>query len=153
MNRDIVKRDKILFGELDEDRYGPEFNGHRGGVRSFHMASLETIETLIAEDFINVDEAQNNSPTIEEFVKFAKQHPNDEVFFGGYAVHNSRDDYRVSIDVIKMFTSNIGSLADFAQEFHGADKFECYRVDVNNASRIKSGKSHMGGYYCRAWWD
>lgn len=93
MNRNIRKRDEIIFGNYDPDAYG-------GGVRQFEDMSYDTLKQLIDEGFVDVEDKQNYAPTIQEMMKFAEKYGKNYLF-DGYVVSDKRDDYRVSIDGFK----------------------------------------------------
>lgn len=66
-----------------------------GGIALFSYLSLATLEKLVSEGFANLRNAQNNSPTLKEFLEFMRQYP---IFTAnGYAVEAERDDCRVTI--------------------------------------------------------
>lgn len=95
LNRDAAKRDAIIFGEETEQEY-------LGGIERFEALPAEKAQQLLDENFMDEDDAQDESPTVAEFVAFAKKHP----VFGldGYAVAEYRPDYRVSIEGISKIT-------------------------------------------------
>lgn len=124
-NMDIKTRDEIIFGE-----YNP--NTYSGGVRYFYGMNLDTLNKLIELGFVDLDEAQNNSPTIDEFIEWMENH--DGYIVNGYVVSDKREDYRLSIVSIKK-TEKIedkDELVEFIEAFRNADVFD------------------IDGY---AWWD
>lgn len=83
-------------------------------------------------------EAQNNSPSVDEFLEFCETNnvTGKEVIFEAYIVTN-REDARVIVEGIRLnpiLTSNEVK-KNFIKSFHHADEFEAY--DENY----------------RAWWD
>jgi hypothetical protein len=86
MNKDQALRDSII-GVTDS---------YHGGCAHYNNLTLEKLQKLIDNDFIEMDEAQNEAPTIEEFYNFLKKYPKFTVH--GYVVEKERDDYRVSIE-------------------------------------------------------
>jgi len=86
MNKDMKRRDEIL-GISSE---------YLGGTAHYKPISLDVLEQLIKEDFVNLDECQNSSPSINEFLEFMKENP--KVKAHGYVVHSDRSDYRLSIE-------------------------------------------------------
>lgn len=95
MNKDIKRRDEIIFGEYKPDDY--KF----GGVKQFSGLPLETLKLLIEEGFLDPEDCQNNSPSAEEFMNFIEQHPDFTAH--GHAVDSTRDDYGVTIEGIELF--------------------------------------------------
>lgn len=90
-NRNVTRRDTIIFGEGTKQEY-------IGGIEPFSALTAEKAQQLINENFMDENEAQNNAPTIVEFLAFIKEYP----VFGldGYAVAEYRPDYRVAIEGI-----------------------------------------------------
>ena len=85
LNRDEAKRNQIIHGKpvaKDAER--------------FTGLSVEKLAQLVHESFIELDERQNESPTVQEFGRFMVQHP--EFTCHGYTIVKERDDYRVSIE-------------------------------------------------------
>ncbi|MEK3916264.1 hypothetical protein [Paenibacillus sp. FSL H7-0331] len=88
-NQDVRARDKILGLSIDwEDRINR--------IIRFDPIQVSALEDLINNQFINPDEKQNNSPTVQKIFTFMKKFP--VVFATGYAVTPKRKDYRVSIE-------------------------------------------------------
>lgn len=92
-NRNVERRDQIIFGEYAPDAYS-------GGIRNFDTLSLKRLMQLIKEGFADPKADHNDSPTIEEMVAFSEKWEGKYVF-GGYAVEVEREDYRVSIISIR----------------------------------------------------
>lgn len=90
LNADVNARDNAIFGE----NYDPE--KYKGGCRSFNYLTKKDLKWLIDNNFIRLDEAQNNAPTVEAFYEFLKE--NNGYFVHGYTVSPDRSDYRVSIE-------------------------------------------------------
>ena len=97
MNKNIRERDLILKGYFSDKEY-------MGGVRHFKTLPLTLLKLLISEGFVDTTDKQNNAPTIGDIVTLAEQMEQKGYyfFFGGYAVSLDRDDYRVSIDTVKV---------------------------------------------------
>lgn len=114
-NKDVKTRDEMIFG-----RYEP--SAYAGGIRRFEGLSLELVKKLIELKFINPDDAQNYSPTINGFIEYAEDWEDYE--FGGYVVSIDRDDYRVSIDSIeKSEPISKKEMVAFVKMFRDADEF------------------------------
>ena len=90
-NKDVKKRDEIIFGEYDEEQY-------MGGVRDFERMDVDTLKMMVEMKYADPKEQQNNSPTIAEFIEFMEE--NEGYTVGGYVVSIHRNDYRVSIESI-----------------------------------------------------
>lgn len=116
-NMDIKKRDEFLFGNYDPHRYD------LGGISRFRYLYVEGLKWLVDEGFADPDEAQNDAPTIEEFINFMENHP--EFVAHGYAVTDERDDYRISIEGIESDDEivDVDTLKDFVDMFRFADEF------------------------------
>ena len=117
LNKDINKRDEIIFG-----KYEPEL--YTGGIRRFDGLNIEQLEQLIEENFINVNEEHNNCPSVKEIFEFMKKYPDYTVM--GYTVSIRREDYRVSLDGIEKQTSATLQVEkeEFIILFGNADEFD-----------------------------
>lgn len=91
LNKDIRKRDEIIFDSYEPDRY-------MGGVRIFKNLGLEKVKKLIELKFMDPEEQFNSCPSIGEFITFMEEYAGYTV--SGYAVTDSRTDYSVVIDAI-----------------------------------------------------
>ena len=133
MNKDIKTRDEIIFGEYDPEKY------KYGGIRRFER-SPDVIHRLIENDFIDLNECQNSSPSTKEFMEYVED-IEEYVTFGGYAVVDTRHDYRVTIDEIQILlpVEKQDEFFSLIEIFRYADEFSVSR-DVDN-------------YYLHAWWD
>lgn len=122
LNRDYEKRDKIIFGAYEPDKY-------YGGIRRFQRLDFGKMEELVANNFVDLDDAQNLAPTAGVFYSFLKKYP--FYYVGGYAVSPNRDDYRVSFDELERGT-HVSNLAgpeedlDFASFAENADEKGAY---------------------------
>ena len=95
LNKDVKRRDELIFGEYDP----LEYSERSGGIRKFNGISVQTLKQLLEENFTDPDIDQNGSPSIREMLEFSSKW-NNKYVFGGYAVEIWRDDYRVSLDSI-----------------------------------------------------
>lgn len=120
LNQDQALRDSIV---------GLESNNYFGGVERYSGLTLDRLQELIDNRFINLDERQNDSPTIAEFYEFMKDHP--EVKAHGYVVDSSRDDYRVSIEGLE-FNGPVAmsTMLDFVKLCRYADDFLCEQNEL-----------------------
>ena len=91
-------REKLIFGPNID--YNAENYKLNGGVKHFDKMKPETADTLISFGFLDRYETQNNSPTVEEFLKFIDDHPEEDWYLHGYSVSPERKDVRVSIEGI-----------------------------------------------------
>ena len=117
LNEDVNSRDRILFKE----NFNPEM--YIGGVRHFRELSLDNLETLVKDKFIELDECQNDSPTTEEILEFVRKYP--DYLVHGYAVSPFREDYRVTLEGVEkdIPVSSKEELIDFTKLFQLADEF------------------------------
>lgn len=122
-------REHMIFGE----DYKPENYGIRGSlIRRFKGMSIVTAEALIAQGFLDPKETQNDSPTVREFIDFAKEHLDADFKFHGYVVGPEREDCRVSFDGIESSKDEISkeTLLDFVKTF--LVKYHADDMDVND---------------------
>lgn len=106
LNRDIETRDAILapfFAKTEEARKGRGYPwaGYCGGIRYYEGLTVAALMLLASQGFVDLDEQQNESPTIREFLALGIRFPND-VTFHGYAVSTDRDDYRLSVEGLEV---------------------------------------------------
>lgn len=123
-NRDIVRRDTLIFGAYEPDKYS-------GGIRFFDGMSKDTLSQLVEEGFADPEEHQNYAPTIGEFLEY------DGIVYNGYVVSLERGDYRVSVEAVETDDDSQNPMVglEFALAFRHADE-----LDVEQ----------WNGY---AWWD
>lgn len=109
-------REHMIFGE----DYKPENYGPRGStVRRFKGMGIVAAEALITQGFLDPEERQNDSPTVREFIDFAKDHLDANFRFHGYVVGPEREDCRVSIEGIQSGYDDINkeTILDFVKMF------------------------------------
>ena len=102
-NKDYKRRDEIInkYLRVDRNRKGADYFG---GIERFDALPVEDLETLVKEKFADLDEAQNEAPTIKEFLEFANRYKDfARITFDGYVVSPDRSDYRVSVDAITIY--------------------------------------------------
>ena len=116
LNTDMKTRDKLIFGKFEPRKYC-------GGIRQFDGMSLETLDTLLANNFADKEERQNESPTIAEFRNFMQKHHG--YMAHGYTVELAREDYRVTIEGLEKPEGyeSAQELEDFVESFRFADDF------------------------------
>ena len=134
MNKDVKRRDEIIFGKYDETKYS-------GGLRSF-TCTREVIEKLIEEDFIDLEECQNYSPTTQEFMDMTDPESGvTNVEFQCYAISPDRNDYRVTIEGVdvEIQDNDFDSLTNVINAFRSADEFNIGH--------------YAPSFFVHAWWD
>lgn len=117
----LEKRNRILGFETKKDTFGVRF-------------TLEQLLALQKAKLLDMEQTQNDSPSVETFVNFMVAHPG--VKGHGYVIGVDRDDCRVSLEGLE-FTGKvtIPLIRDFVKLCHGADELT---VDE---------------YSIRSWWD
>lgn len=101
------EREQIIF----KQSYNPDYY-RKGGLRRFEGLSIEQIEALVKNGFLDPKECGGDSPPVDELLRFAIEncHSNLNFTFRGYAVSPKRDDCRVTIN-------GITAHGDITQEF------------------------------------
>lgn len=117
LNKNQDLRDQIIFKDKSPN--------YMGGVAGFKRLCIWELEELIKNNFIDLDDSQNDSPTAKEFYEFVKNNGFSGDFHG-YVVEKNRSDYRVTIEGIKI-NSEIekDTLIQFANLCRHADEFIC----------------------------
>jgi hypothetical protein len=125
LNQDQAMRDSIIGIK------NPEYFG---GCEHYSGLTLEQLDKLIDNRFIDLSDRQNDSPTAQEFYEFIKDHP--EVKAHGYVISKDRNDYRVSIEGLE-FDGVVSktTMSDFVKLCRHADEFTCEQNKL------------------RSWWD
>ena len=115
-NYDDKRRCEIIGME-----YPPKYFG---GCESFKGLTLEALNLLLDEGFIDPEEYQNCSPTVEQFKEFMEIYP--EVTLHGYIVSPERHDYRVSVEGLE-YCGDVSKemLEMFVDRYRFADDFIC----------------------------
>lgn len=117
LNPDYKRRDEILGFSMEPVPWDRAL----GGIRAFENLRLEGLEALFEESFIDPEDAQNSAPPAQVFLEFMRQHP--EALAHGYAVSPQRDDYRVTIEGLRVPNEHVTRdlLADFVYLCKDAD--------------------------------
>ena len=89
-NTDTARRNTILDLESGWGKAEWDDTAHLEAI------TLEQLEKLVTEKFIDPDGRQNESPSTQEFLEFMRKHPG--VVAQGYAVAIKREDYRVTLE-------------------------------------------------------
>lgn len=92
-NKDYHLRDSIVGIEFD-------WTNKQNDIAYFANLDVRTLEKLITNDFIDPNDAQNEAPDVRDIFKFMSNYP--QVLASGYLVGPNRDDYRISIDGLKV---------------------------------------------------
>ena len=127
--KQIEERDKIIFErEIDWDQEGS------GGIMRFRELDIVQLEQLNEKGLLDLEDYQNDSPSVKEFMAFMKKYP--AVTAIGYVVSPKRDDVRVSLEGIECEQAEVTPELkdDFIEMCRYADELE-----------IKKG--------LYAWWD
>lgn len=141
LNKDYKLRDRIIFGKEIDWQPASYKKGKAApppaGIKYFILLDVFRLEKLVELKLIDLNQAQNLSPTVARFFKFMKKYPMTAAH--GYAVSPNRDDYRVSIEGIQcysplglipkkymnIFNSFCMTSFSFPDEII-LDRFECY---------------------------
>lgn len=91
LNKDSKRRDEILGIKEWVDM---------GGIMRIECITIDQMRELIDNDFLDLEEKQNFAPRIKYIYEFMKKYPDFEAH--GYAVSPNRDDYRVSIEGVRL---------------------------------------------------
>lgn len=120
INQDL--RDYIIFKNNSPN--------YMGGTASFEHLDIWDLEKLIKNNFIDLDDSQNDSPTAKEFYDFVKNNGFTGSFHG-YVVNKDRSDYRVTIEGIDI-NSEIekDALIQFSNLCRHADEFICTATNL-----------------------
>lgn len=122
------ERDTIIFGE-------PQHWGTQQ-IRYYSQLSLNSLKALQDKSLLNLSERQNNSPTIEQFVKFMEKYPCVKAH--GYVVTRFRADTGVTIEGL------ITPSESATRELKNAFKTFCKGAD-------ELSENYKGNL--RSWWD
>ena len=116
-NKDWEKRDELLFGEANIEKY------KYGGIRHFSELDVDTLEMLLNNNHADPEEQHNDAPCIKEIYEFMVNHP--DFVAHGYAVSPERDDYRISIEGVDgtHAEKDMDTIIDFVNLFRYADEF------------------------------
>lgn len=97
-------------------------------VVRFGRLDLERLETLVLEEFIDLDQKWNDAPTARALLSFIRSWP--WVRAHGYAIHPSREDYGVTLEGLECELSEVpdSKRCDlryaFSKQWGGADEFK-----------------------------
>jgi hypothetical protein len=133
LNADVKRRDEIIFGSYNPDKY-------IGGIRRC-VCGIAMIKELLAENFIDENETQNESPSVKDFLEYVSDLKTDNIEFLCYAVSDSRCDYRITIEGVDIVIPDTyyDDISIAVELFRYADEFT-FEHAWNN-------------FYLHAWWD
>lgn len=111
--------------QLDKVRHailGLEYDDKPYDIKRIELITLKQLLKLKEKEFIDLEEAQNSSPTIGEFIDFMTLYPKFKAH--GYIVTPDRSDYRISLEGLQTEEklTKIEMVA-FSNKFHNADDF------------------------------
>ena len=95
---------------------------YMGGCYRFEGLTLDQLNLLLDEGFIDPEERQNDAPTTIEFKSFLEAYPDATIH--GYIISPNRDDYRISIEGAE-YNGDVSKemMIDFIEMFRFADDF------------------------------
>lgn len=120
-NREYIanKRDQIIFGEPYNK------NKYPGGCRSFDELTLDQIEKLDNLGILNLDECQNEAPSVGEMIDFLRSIDSTGWYVHGYCVCAERPDFRISFEGVGKKTSPTrDDMIQFVNTFRWADELQ-----------------------------
>lgn len=88
LNKNQKRRDALL--KIKEPR-----KGWPGGLEYFGWIELGTLEKLVKDNFICLEDGESVGPSHRQTLNFLREHPEFKV--SGYAVSSSRHDYRITL--------------------------------------------------------
>ena len=94
-------------------------------LRNYDKVSLETLDNLIENNFVDLACKFNYSPAINDYRDFMERHKNERVFLHGFITSIERDDYGFYVEGLVGYSNDKAFIIEFANLFHNADEFEC----------------------------
>lgn len=92
-----------------------------GGIRRFSRLGYETLESLVLMGFADIDDTQNDAPSLGEIRDFLLDNPGFTAH--GYAVSESREDCRISLEGVEFLgTTTVAQVTAFQAMFGHADE-------------------------------
>ena len=113
LNRDDVLRQSIM---------GVDARYEMGGTERFEGMTLEVLNELVRNNFVDLAHSFNESPTVSYFKNFMEQYPNEGLTAHGFLISPEREDYHVSIEGLEASSTNADFIFDFAKTFNNADE-------------------------------
>lgn len=97
---------------------------YSGGIERFDNLNAYQLQQLIDYNFMELEECHNNAPSNGDVLEFLNTFP--DFVAGGYTVSPEREDYRVSIESIKLDRKpTYAEQQAFIRLCRYADDFEC----------------------------
>ena len=114
------QREQLLFHRpYDEKNY------EMGGIAYFDEITVKTAKRLIELGFVDPEDRQNCSPTMQEMVDFCDD-DTDMWYLHGYAVSPNRADCRVTFEGVgSNLNLGVTEALDFMRVFRFADEIDC----------------------------
>lgn len=140
----MEKREKILADYFSTEvlKYGDReisMGAWMGGTRRFEGVPLSKLIELEEAKLIDMEDAQNESPTVRQFMDMLKKHPT--LTAHGYIVSEGREDARTSIEGVEgVLTAD--EVAELSPILGKADEYNAI-----------PDEKHGTHYKVRAWWD
>ena len=104
-----------------------------GGCARFSGMTYKTLKTLVDKGYADLEDNQNGSTTLGEYLEFMKTHPRFRAH--GYVISNDWADRRITVEGLEAESVTIKEMVDFTDLDRMADEFEATQS------------------YCRSWWD
>ena len=95
-----------------------------GGLEKFSGMTLETLNKLAENNFVDLAHSFNNCPTVNYFKNFMEKYPNEGLTAHGYLISPEREDYHVSIEGLEAKSTNDDFISDFIRTFSNADELD-----------------------------
>ena len=116
LNRDDALRQSII---------GVEASYEFGGSERYEGMTLETLDRLIENGFVDTEHYFNDCPKIAVFRSFMERYPNEGVTAHGFLISPERHDCHISVEGLEAKSNNTAFIEDFKRTFSKADEFEC----------------------------
>ena len=118
-NLDTEKRDFLIFGN-GKPKYVMDGQGY------FNKVNLITLEKLLEERFVDINDYYNDSPRILDFLDFMKKYHSESFFVHGFVRSSNRlyCDEPVSIEGIEGENIPLEIAEDFLKQFKNADELD-----------------------------
>ena len=99
-----------------------------GRIQHFDAATLDQLDTLAANGFLDLDQTKNSSPTVGELMDFMRKHADKGVVAHGYIVANDREDRRISLEGLAHDSEDRDFQITFLEAMQGADELDRFRA-------------------------
>ena len=102
LNKDDALRQKIMGFTAN----------YEGGICRFYRMPLDTLNSLVENGLADLDDRQNESPSIREYLGLLRKHPSEPAALHGYLVSPDRDDCRITIEGLECTSANKYFISD-----------------------------------------